>query len=148
MAEVYNPARKEVFGEMINGIRQSFGKDNLKNIGSKLKQTGKNFLVGAGLLSICPYVLPTTIRGVKDLESSSSEETLFDSTHHVSFSTGLLSGLALGVAQVMGYSYAAENGHPEALLIPLATNVASGIYEIGRSMYDGARQKVLQDCLG
>lgn len=47
-------------------------------------------------------------------------------------------------AQVMGYSYAVEHDHPEALLIPIVTNVASGVYEAGRSVYDNARQRVLK----
>ena len=144
MTEEYQPTKKEVFGEMVKEIRQHFRGDNVKNIGSKLKQTGENFLVAAGLVSICPYILPTIIRGVKDSKSSSYENTQFDATHHVGYSIGLLSGLALDVAQVMGYSYAVEHDHPEALLIPVATNVTSGVYKIGRSIYNNARKKVLE----
>jgi hypothetical protein len=144
MPEEYQPTRKEVFGEMVNGVRQYFSGDNLKNIGSKLKQTGGNFLTAVGLVSVCPYILPTTIRGVKDAKTSSSGETEFDATHHVGYSTGLLGGLALDVVQITGYSYAVENDHPEALLIPVVTNVASGVYEVGRSMYKNARERVLE----
>jgi hypothetical protein len=143
MAE-YKPTGKEVFGEMVNGIRQYFSDDNFKNIGSKLKQTGENFLVAAGAVSICPYILPTTIRRIKDSKSSSNEDIQFDATDHIGYSTGFLSGMALDFAQIIGYSYAMEHNHPEALLIPVVTNVASGVYEVGRSMYKNARQRVLE----
>ena len=43
---------------------------------------------------------------------------------------GIFSGIAIDVAQVMGYAYVAENDHPELLLVPVVTNVLSGIYEI------------------
>ncbi|MDP4039696.1 MAG: hypothetical protein Q8P57_03900, partial [Candidatus Pacearchaeota archaeon] len=101
-----------------------------------------------GVISLGPYILPTTIRLFKYEETSSSEESSeeikLDATHHVGFSAGFFAGIGLDIAQVMGYSYAVEQDHPEALLIPVVTNVASGVYEVGRSMYKNARQRILE----
>jgi len=144
MAEEYQPTRKEVFGEMVNEVKQYFSGDNLKNIGTKLRQTGQHFLKMTGAISLFPYVLPTTVRIIKDTKTSSSYKTGVDATHNVGFPAGFVAGIGLDIAQVMGYYSAVKHDHPEALLIPVVTNVASGVYEVGRSMYKNARQRVLE----
>jgi len=144
MTKEYQPTRKEVFGEMVNEVKQYFSEDNLKNIGTKLKQIGETSLGMAEFTSLFPYVLPTTIRALKDAKTSLSGKTEFNPTYNVGFPAGFVGGIGLNIVQVMGYSYAVKQDNPEALLIPVVTNVASGVYEFGRSMYKNVRQRVLE----
>ena len=46
-----------------------------------------------------------------------------------------------------GYYYAVKKGYPELLPIPIVTNVASGVYEITRTMYKRAKQRLLEENL-
>lgn len=58
---------------------------------------------------------------------------------------GLLTGLALGscldIAQAGIYGYLAYNGHPDALMIPVVTNVLSGAIEIGKNLFKRRERK-------
>ena len=42
MKENYKQTKKEVLGEMIYGAKQYFSRDNLRDVGSRLKQNGKD----------------------------------------------------------------------------------------------------------
>ncbi len=137
MTSDYNPTRREVLEEMARGV---FNRDNLKDIGVKLKQTGEGFISMNVFLNICPYILPTTIQGVREVSQTENKNSRAE---NVGLSIGLVTGLALDAAQVIGYKYAIQHDHSEALLIPVITNVASGVYEVGRKMYTKAKQRLL-----
>ena len=132
MVENYNPTRKEV-------LREAFSEVSLKNIGSKLRQVGTNFIGVVSAASICPYISPTAFRVWKEDKSSGKN----DVADKIELTAGLLGAIAITYAQAEGYLYAVEHDHPEALLIPVATNVASGVYEIGRKIYNNTRQKLI-----
>ncbi len=135
MVENYNPTRKEVLREAFSGV-------NLKNTRSKLKQVGGDFIAMASISSLCPYIIPTTVRLHRDIESL-GEKVEIDVADYIGLSAGLIAGVGSYIVQVGGYLYAVEHDHPEALLIPVATNVVSGVYEVGRKIYNNARQKIL-----
>jgi hypothetical protein len=48
---------------------------------------------------------------------------------NVTYTTGMLTGFYLDFLQVMGYSFAVDNDHPEVLGVPIITNIASAVYE-------------------
>ena len=135
MTKEYNPTRKEILREVVNGV-------SLKNTGSKLKQAGGDFIAAASIFSLCPYIFPTTIRVRNDIKSS-GEKVKLDVTDHIGFGAGIIAAIGSYVAQAGGYLYAVKHDHPEALLIPVVTNVVSGAYEIGRKAYNNTRQKLI-----
>jgi hypothetical protein len=85
------------------------------------KKVGKYF--GDSLIEmLAVYMTPTAIRKFSNIN------------------TGL--GMALNAAQLLTYVSLAKKGIP-AYLIPLATNVASGIYETGKFVYKKAEQRLI-----
>tara|TARA_Y100000310_G_scaffold272554_1_gene287615 strand:- start:15356 stop:15814 length:459 start_codon:yes stop_codon:yes gene_type:complete len=141
MAEDYNPTRKEVLEEVVNRIKQPFNRDRLKAVGTKLKETGKYSIATIGFFSLCPYILPTTIHWIRD-----GKFFLYQETKHTACNVGLIigavTGIALDIAQTVGYLHALEYDHPEVLLIPVVTNAVSGICEAGRKVYNNAKQRI------
>jgi len=143
MEEEYQPTKKEVLGEMWDGVRSSFTKEKASKVGKPFKEFGNAGLEVGWTLLTMPYVIPSFVRGCKDDAVKPSYE--FDSNAEmVGAYTGCIGGLVADVGQIVGYAYAVKHDHPEILLIPVATNVASGLYEIGRKMYGNAKQRVLE----
>ncbi len=148
MAKEYTPTRKEVFEEIGRGLAKTG-----KNIGTGLVKTGeaiKNFCMGLGVglleISKIPYIIPTYVRQSKELK----EKNLGDYHLEKSEIAGLLASfIASGVGfigQIALYEHLVkETKHPEIWLVPVATNVASGLYEIGRKMYNNARERVIEN---
>lgn len=120
MTEDYNPKRKEVSVDLVESV----------------KQVGLSSLKTTAALNLLPYVLPTAKKFFKSKALISSEIA--------EYGMGAIAGIALGAAQIAGYSYMVEKGNSEILLIPIATNIASGIYEAGRGIYNNAKQKLLK----
>ena len=72
-----------------------------------------------------PYVIPSIASSFvikNDLKEEPGNEL-----------PGSVLGLFSLAAQAYGYYYLYKKGHPEILLLPVATNVVSGIYEWARS---------------
>ena len=143
------------FKETSYRVRKSF-KEAPYKVGRSLIISGKSFGFTALLTARLSHTLPTFIRyGCDANVKSDTNETPptqrkkslgeFSRYEVISVVSGICSGLVVGVGgQLSGYVYALEKGYPEVLLIPVATNVASGAYEIGRKMYNNARQRVLE----
>ncbi|MDO8508574.1 MAG: hypothetical protein Q7S27_02720 [Nanoarchaeota archaeon] len=126
-------------------------KSEIKNMAERVNRRSNfiNFLVpstNGACFAVLPYLLPTAIRqsnepnrGIKfgDLEGELSDSAI--KSAQLGFYAGWVVGGTANVLQAYIYSYLAFNEHPEALLIPVATNVLSGIYEIGRKMFSRTR---------
>jgi len=130
MEEEYKPTKKEICSEMLSVAK--------KGLQTAARQTSR---FGAGFLftSTSPYTLATHIRFLDSWLKGGEEE----GPRAVTF------GAVLGfyVAMAQGITYALVSGkesHPEILLIPAATNVASGAYELGRWMYKDAKKRILE----
>ena len=132
MGENYNPNGREIVTEMLKDVGQYFNRNNLEKIGGKLKETGQHFLWTAGTVTVSPYILPTVVKSFRD-SNTSSDETQLDVTYHVGCGTGLITGLAIDIGQIIGYGHAVNNDHPEVLAIPVVTNIASALYEKAKS---------------
>ena len=125
MTENYNPSRKEVAFEV------------MKDIGNDLKETGMNVAEVASLFALGPYVCPTVRRFFSEGDAK-IEINKLNFTHCIGYTVGCIAGFALDFAQALGYVYAVRNNHSEVLLLPIATNVASLLYEKSKK----AREKL------
>lgn len=116
----YKPTLKEIAGQM--------GKD-VVNVSYKLGKFGKEFVKDFGesflRVSVLPYMLPNLFRNFEGIE-----EDFLDSAGGL---IGISSGFFSYAPQVFGYYSLCHKGHPEILLLPVATNVASGLYKLARS---------------
>lgn len=93
----------------------------------------KGFGLVSVILNISPYILPTAIK-------SNTDDTLTDLTYASGDPHAKREGSAMGyaagivglVGQVAIYGHLAREGNLEYLLIPIATNLISLIYEKSR----------------
>ena len=115
-------------------------KETAKDISSYLKPVF-DFIKGAGEgffeVSIAPYIFPTLIRQTFSEECSKAEEN------------GAWGGCTLGVVgwifQSALYYQACKAGHPEALLIPVVTNIASALYEKGKKVKKRLEDEITEE---
>jgi hypothetical protein len=144
----YKPTKKEVFNEILNEFKsKSIAKsksitNRASKAGKSLKDFGKVYVVGTALMAGMPYAIPTYARSFKEAkENPSYFETNAEDT---GANCGFITGTMVDIGQFLGYVYAVSEDHPEALLIPLATNVLSGAYEIGRNIYKNTEKKLIE----
>ena len=106
-------------------------------------------LLGFVPMSLIPYFVPSFIRSITEdphpkIESLSLEN-LPSIDEENALNLGVNYGIGLGVlgwvAQAVGYYHFAfnqtipEDNVPEILLIPIATNLLSGFYELGKKYF-------------
>ena len=124
MGENYKHSRKEVLNEVFNGIKDVPLKDNLKGF-------GKNFFECNAAI----YSFPTMVR---------KEDFGTDLDKNQGSVLGTIFGCVGVGAQAYFYGNTAFSGtpEPEVLLIPAATNLISGMYELGRNIYRNAESRL------
>lgn len=107
---------------------------------------------GQGLYgtTIAPYIIPTSYRFMRNIAKECDEHPS-KNTNPIGDIIGGLSGLATGVVGWLvsiglyaDISLNKEHPHPEILAIPIATNLASGVYEIGRVTYRNAESRLVE----
>ena len=151
MKKEYNPKRKEILSEVWKGFRDESIQKNVSKLGkslkqnvSKLKKPFKEFnhlaLGISAFLSIGPYMIPSTTRVL--IETPSSQWSLSRS-ENFGGDVGIVGGVLINICQYSFYANTIEKGHPEFLLIPATTNIVSGVYEIGRRIYNNAKKRVI-----
>ncbi|MEI6731734.1 MAG: hypothetical protein WCK90_03575 [archaeon] len=161
MTEQYQPSGREVLGEITDGITN--GVKKVVNMNT-LKSMGKAaaIIVGVPLVvNSLPYWIPTLIRLNKGLSSpaagrnaennnrnnnepdgqNTNEPSFLEKTAWAVCVVGVPVSI---IGQIYAYSYAIEQGYGKALLIPVATNIASGLYEIGRKVYKSAEKRLIE----
>lgn len=155
MPEEYKPTKKEIAKEMASGARdflrpsrimertpeRSQVRDTLARTGRDIGEFSSYFFQIAGLIMVAPYIIPTAVRSLWEIIDEPVGD--YSVAQNMGGNVGAWTGIVLDVGQVGGYVYAAREGHPEALLIPVATNTASGVYELGRMGWNNARQRLL-----
>lgn len=131
----YVPTRAEVLGEL--------SKDALES-GKRAATWSKNFALNAGLgfgvLASMPYAIPSYARGFANVTKTSGP-SLNKPGENAGIGTGVITGFFSVLGQVGAYSYLAFHDHPEALLIPLGTNILSLASEGTRLIVKGVRNK-------
>lgn len=133
----YEPSKKEVRAQMFKDVK-SFGKkvSNIRNIKDfSVSLIGSTFVTGT-----YPYIIPRVYRAFKEHTSSCTSQQ--NRAEEYGMGPGIVLGICSWFAQMWGYGYLASKGHAKALLIPLATNLASGIYELGAKWKKNARERV------
>ncbi len=127
MTENYKPSKKEVFNELGNQIKS--GSNKALNF---IKKTRNAFIH----LQKPVYALPTFIRK-KGWNTSGIDGNIL----------GGVTGAFFAGAQITFYMGNACNSYfpdNELWLIPVVTNVASGVYEIGRGIYKKTERKLIE----
>lgn len=163
MAERYEPSSREVLAEISDLVtdfvsrRSDSLRGNLLCAGESLKYAGESLKElgvlgalagGAAVRSLLyPYVLPTIVRKLISDDRKARQARCYpaslDPDENIATSIRIIGGMTLNFGQLLGYSYLATHDHPEALAIPVATNVLSGMYEFGKSTYEHARDRVV-----
>jgi hypothetical protein len=134
----YKPTTGEVLGEM-----GSMLKDFRSSLSEPIKDVSK-FFSSIIKVNLAPYFIPTTIYRL-DAKLDDRKEEKIDNSNRWGDFVGL-AGLSIqaaiyySIVTSKGDSEVLEKGHPEVLLIPLATNLASGAYEF----YRIARENVVK----
>jgi len=145
MVEEYNPTKKEIVKEIGSGFKSTFSKENLKDFGKNLKDFGGYCGFVFSLVSIAPYIIPSTIRSLNEPSSPEDKETSMNKAEEVGAFTGLGGGVIGWFVQLGSYVHIADKYNlPEIGLIPVATNVLSGIYEFGRHSYKKAEKRLIE----
>ena len=108
------------------------------NLDAPLASPLEASLIGAIGLQIAPYFLPMIPRCV---EVTGLPREMTEEEREVSrgFAAGVVVGLGGLVAQVATYSYLSEHASPLILTIPVATNLASLITNLGSLIYYAVR---------
>ncbi|HLC56342.1 MAG TPA: hypothetical protein VJJ23_03855 [Candidatus Nanoarchaeia archaeon] len=133
----YAPTKSEVVKEIGNGF-VSYIKD-WKFKDSNLKYAIESLL----FVTIFPYILPTTIRSLNKPLTAEEKNRTYTKTEDVLTGLAIVAGIGGIVIQVVGYYQLARHDKEEFLLIPVTTNVISGIYEIGRHQVDNAKRRLI-----
>jgi hypothetical protein len=143
MAEEYKLSRKEVLEEMV-----SLAKEGIKEKWSSFKQAVKDGTGFSGSyfnvlchLSYLPYAIPLFARNYREAHSSSSETSLDEMSPEEKLG-GTLGILSAGLIHGFAIREVCVSKEPSLLLIPLATNIISGAYEIGKPLYQKAKERV------
>jgi len=141
MKEDHQPTKKDTLTEIVRNIKKGFNKENFKKVGKEIKDFGCTFAETAGVLLSFPYTIPTQVRIFKEFQSSNPD---FSLGANIGGWSGVVTGIAGYVGQAFGYHYLATHDHPEALLIPIATNVISAGWELGRKSYRTAKENLIK----
>jgi hypothetical protein len=126
--ENYNPRLKDISKKIITNAYENT-KKFLKPSKEGMMEAARVVVGFPFLINAAPYMIPSIVRCCRE-ESPSSEEKM-------SFSDKLAIGavyintLGLAYGHIAAYVEACENGY-EVLAIPAITNIASGIYEMGK----------------
>lgn len=154
MDKKHEPTRKQVLEEICNELKKP-----IKELSSKacywLKEIGKPSLaiiVGGIFGSRILYSAPTILRVQRERKEGkhkkAHEEDLFytdSALIEVTCEMGiLLSTLVSFLAQSSYYTNEISQGRYKMCLIPLATNLISGCYELGRKKYIDARKRLVE----
>lgn len=121
--ENYKPTKKEVFNEFGKQIKSGTNKTL-----NYIKENGKSFIETQGVF----YTLPSLLRKRDDLPERNLGQGL---------------GIFLGSMQLFFYIINANNTFlpdKELWLIPVATNVISGLYEAGRAIYKNTEKRIIE----
>jgi len=134
----YKPTLREVIGEMSQDLASPVSR-TVSDLTRKIKEADfktplKDFFILAGgiasVIQLLPYILPTHLK----IKRSSKSRDL-----NVAQNIGGYTGMGVGFLGIMGQAYL-YGEHPKYLLVPLATNLASGLYEWQKH----AKQRVIE----
>lgn len=152
MTEEYKPKSKEVLEEISTSLGKTFSnackslKDSTVTAGRSLRECGEWAMFAFGVTLATPYCIPTVARKTMEEVCSPSSSGLSSATFFESMGalTGVFGGGMAACLEIAGYAYLYQHDHAEVLAIPIATNVISGAYEIGRVIYRNAQQRLVE----
>ena len=131
------PTKGEVFYELADSA--------VDYVDSKIKSVAEFSASAARCVSalfVIPYILPTSVRQIKEYKDEPLQTLSASQNARIGVGFGL--GVVTYLGEFIGYAYAATDDHPELLAIPVATNILSGVYEVGRMQYNKARERLVR----
>lgn len=144
--ENYKPAKKEIYDELISGF---------KNKSIEYFKAFVSPAISAGAVSAVAsmHAIPSYFRWLRARVENDAEQPGVGS--FISTCTGMLTGITIStIGSELIYISVLKSDYPEIALLPIATNVLSGLYELGRGSYKNAEKRLIKkrkaennDCL-
>ena len=131
MPEDHKPTTREILEELclIPSV-------NILTMAKSVKEFVTMMIADGLIWATAPYYLPTAVRLHRQEQGHPFQGTSIEYTGGM---IGACLGFAADGGQLYAYSNLVIHDHPEALAIPAATNVISGMYELGRVVYKRGR---------
>lgn len=139
MADQYKPSGKEVLEEVLKG-------DYISRATKPVRDFCYGFVKFYSIITTFPYAVPSYVRKFRNKEYFSFLEKGTNAMG-VGLVLGSVAGAGTDVFQLASYIKTAVEDHPAVLLIPVATNAVSAVYEMGRRTYLNARDKLEKEYL-
>lgn len=133
MENEYCPSKREILEEVIERVKETFSKENVTNY-------SKDFAIGGSFAATSLFTIPTHVRFY--LQNENKLIYSCASRKGLTSGVGIIAGLGLG-AMINDVCFGSMAG---SRYVPffLATNTASGLYEIGRAIYAGAKKRAME----
>ncbi len=125
----YKPNLREIVKEIGSDVKKFF--DNTPTMLKATYGTAKIFGKATGGVIVGPYIIPSIVQAFRKIDSEIKPIKQHEVI--VGQALGVMPGSLVIFSQMHLYSDLIRKGHPEVLLVPVATNILSGIYEWGRS---------------
>ena len=133
---------KQVFGEIYKDVKEGTG----KALRASYDFTKEMVLCG-GEIALFPIYIPSYIRKYNNDELRYNKHQIKAHNNELTLSKtiGSIAGSILGMGGVIaqGFVYGAKDNWKEALAILATTNIASGLYELGRKHYHKTKDKLV-----
>lgn len=132
MENEYCPRKKEVLEEIVEGIKENFSKENVKNY-------SKDFAIGGSFAATSLFTISTHVRFY--LQNEGRLIHTCASRNGLTSGAGVVAGLGIS-AMINDLCFGSASG-ADYVPIFLVTNAASGIYEIGMAVYSNAKRRAI-----
>ena len=130
------PTKKDVLSYMAQNFRKNISdKKNIEEFVGMAVGVGSFIIKGT-------YALPSAARIIGDYKKEKEESKAvseLSAAENLGGLTGVIGGFALHAAQ--SYIYIAHLDS-KWMFLPVATNVVSGLYEIGKYLYERAEKEI------
>lgn len=143
----YLPTRKEVWNEIWNRVKNKVKIKDYPRKREVLNEFGKGFYESAKNIALFPYRVPTALRGLGKILTNQDYNP--SPAKSVGIMLGASTGLISLIGQLAGWavwemSLTNNSDDLKYLFIPIATNIISGVYEIGKSKYDSVARTLYE----
>lgn len=132
--EIYQEFNRDIFSPVGNALYK--GSKFTGNLAKDVASGLKNVVYMTIFLNVAVYALPTLKRKILeyDIVKQTEEHNSYINDTDAEEPIGACLGMVGMIGQICFYADKLRNGHPEYLLIPVVTNLASAVYEKSRKV--------------